>query len=70
MFNKIVNINHIITKFAAVVLYICMIMCTNGPNLQKLHQKVEWTQVRGPENVFKRSMRRTHIQTPIRFRWV
>ena len=39
MFNKIVTINHIITKFATFVLYTCMNMYTkcgkNGPHLQK-----------------------------------
>jgi len=29
MFNKIVNINHTITKFAAIVPYTCMIMYSN-----------------------------------------
>src|SRR6218665_1299839 len=29
MFNKIININHTITKFATVVPHTCMIMCTN-----------------------------------------
>jgi len=28
MFNKIVNMNHTITKFATVIPYTCMIMCT------------------------------------------
>ena len=41
MFNKIVNINYIVTKFSTLVPYNCMIMCTklgkNGPHLQKLH---------------------------------
>src|SRR6218665_97354 len=34
MFNKIVNINHTKTKFATIVPYTCVIMCTH---LQKLH---------------------------------
>jgi len=53
MFNKIININHIITKFATVVPYTCMIMCTKFGKKRTIFAEVtlkgEWTQIRGPE---------------------
>src|SRR6218665_49137 len=57
MFNKRVNINRIITKFATVVLYTCMILCVKlGKKWStfaedRLYLKIDWTQVRGPEHV-------------------
>jgi len=40
MFNKIVNINYIITKIATVVPYTCMIMCTNFGKKQSTFAEV------------------------------
>jgi len=37
MFNKVVNINYITTKFATGVPHSCMVMDRNGPHLPKLH---------------------------------
>jgi len=65
MCNKIVNINHIITKFGTVVSYTSIIICTNFgkklPTFAEVTLKIEWTKVSGPEHglrhpLFKRSM--------------
>ena len=54
MLNKIVNINHTVTKFATSVPDNCMIMFTNvgkkRTTFAEITLKIEWTPVRGPEH--------------------